>query len=113
MLNTLYAALLAEGGRTTREADLSPRTVRYIHTINHRALKDAVKWGRLAPNPADAADPPKASAVSRPESITWTADQLRTFLEGTPFESALDRVPRARHNRIAARRSVGFALGRP
>jgi hypothetical protein len=100
MLNTLYAALLAEGGRTTREADLSPRTVRYIHTIIHRA-------------PADAADPPKASAVSRPESITWTADQLRTFLEGTPFESALDRVPRARHNRIAARRSVGFALGRP
>jgi integrase len=27
---------------------LSPRTVAYIHTILHRAFKDAVRWGRLA-----------------------------------------------------------------
>jgi hypothetical protein len=45
--------------------------------------QNAVKWGRLARNPADAADPPKASAASHPESITWTAEQLRAFLEGT------------------------------
>ena len=70
------------GAGTTPAAGLSPRTVRYIHTIIHRALKDAVRWGRLARNPADAADPPKAGEASRPESITWTADQLRTFLEG-------------------------------
>lgn len=73
MLNTLYAALLAEGGRTTREADLSPRTVRYIHTIIHRALKDAVKWGRLAPNPADAADP-----VCAGPTLTLTAAGRRS-----------------------------------
>jgi integrase len=42
-----------------------------------------VKWGRLARNPADAADPPKAGEVSRPESITWTAEQLSSFLEDT------------------------------
>jgi integrase len=83
MLNTLYAALLADGRKDHVGGGLSPRTVRYIHTILHRALKDAVKWGRLARNPADAADPPKAGEASRPESITWTADQLRTFLEGT------------------------------
>jgi integrase len=47
----------------------------------HRAFRDAVKWGRLVRNPAEAADPPKAAG--RPESITWTADQLRSFLEGT------------------------------
>jgi integrase len=70
-------------GRITLEVVCPPRTVRYIHTIVHRALKDAVKWGRLARNPADAADPPKAAAASRPESVTWTADQLRSFLEGT------------------------------
>jgi integrase len=81
MLNTLYAALLADGRKDYAGGGLSPRSVRYIHTIIHRALKDAVKWGRLARNPAEAADPPKAAG--RPESTTWTADQLRTFLEGT------------------------------
>jgi hypothetical protein len=29
---------------------LSPTSVRYVHTIIHRALKDAVKWGRLSRN---------------------------------------------------------------
>jgi integrase len=82
-LNTLYATLLAEGRKDYAGGGLSPRTVRYIHTILHRALKDAVRWGRLARNPADAADPPKAGEASRPESITWTAEQLRTFLQGT------------------------------
>jgi integrase len=82
-LNTLYAALLADGRKDHAGGGLSPRSVRYIHTIIHRALKDAVRWGRLARNPADAADPPKAAEAGRPESITWTADQLRTFLEGT------------------------------
>jgi integrase len=83
MLNTLYAVLLASGRKDHAGGGLSPRTVRYIHTIVRRALKDAVKWGRLARNPADAADPPKAAAASRPEAVTWTAAQLRTFFEGT------------------------------
>jgi integrase len=81
MLNTLYASLLADGRKDYAGGGLSPRSVRYCHTIVHRALKDAVKWGRLARNPAEAADPPKAAG--RPESITWTADQLRSFLEAT------------------------------
>jgi integrase len=82
MLNGLYASLLADGRKNYAGGGLSPRSVQYVHAILHRALRDAVKWGRLARNPADAADPPKAGA-SRPESITWTADQLRTFLEAT------------------------------
>jgi integrase len=81
MLNGLYASLLADGRKDYAGGGLSPRSVRYIHTIVHRALKDAVRWGRLARNPAEAADPPKAAG--RPESITWTADQLRGFLEAT------------------------------
>jgi integrase len=83
MLNSLYASLLADGRKNYAGGGLSPRTVQYVHAIVHRALRDAVKWGRLARNPADAADPPKATAASRPESTTWTADQLRTFLERT------------------------------
>jgi Arm DNA-binding domain/Phage integrase, N-terminal SAM-like domain len=58
-LNGLYARLLASGRRDQVDGGLSPRSVRYVHTIAHRMLKDAVRWGRLARNPADAADPPR------------------------------------------------------
>jgi hypothetical protein len=35
------------------------RTVRYMHTIAKKALKDAVCMEMLPRNPADAVDPPK------------------------------------------------------
>jgi Phage integrase, N-terminal SAM-like domain len=38
-LNQLYASLLADGRKDHAGGGLSPRTVRYIHTILHRALK--------------------------------------------------------------------------
>jgi len=80
-LNALYARLLEDGSKHQRGGGLSPRSVRYVHTILHRALKDAVRWGRLARNPADAADPPRASASVQPEIRTWSAPELRGFLE--------------------------------
>ena len=80
-LNTLYARLLEDGSKHQRGGGLSPRSARYVHTILHRALKDAVRWGRLARNPADAADPPRASASVQPEIKTWSAPELRGFLE--------------------------------
>lgn len=58
---------------------LDRRTVNYIHTILHRALKDAVRWGRLARNPADAADPPRGGQKSDGVQA-WDAATLRTFL---------------------------------
>jgi integrase len=78
-LNRLYAHLLAEG-RRDRPGGLSPRTVRYVHTIVHRALKDAVRWGRLARNVADSADPPRAQAAPRPGVQSWSAATLADFL---------------------------------
>jgi integrase len=58
---------------------LDRRTVNYVHTIMHRALKDAVRWGRLARNPADAADPPRAGPKS--DGVhAWDAEALRHFL---------------------------------
>jgi integrase len=45
-------------------------------------FKDAVRWGRLARNPVDAADPPRPTS-SNTEPITWTAEQTRDFLVGT------------------------------
>lgn len=75
-LNALYAELL-ESGRCDNEGGLSTRTVRYTHTILHRALRDAVRWGKLARNPADLADPPKSRT---PELKVWERDELRRFL---------------------------------
>jgi integrase len=74
-LNRLYATLLDKGGRTGK--GLSAKTVRNTHTMVHRALTDAVRWGRVTRNVAELADPPKAL---RPEMKTWTADELRIYL---------------------------------
>lgn len=75
-LNALYALLLAgdEGHRA-----LSPRSVRYIATILHRAFRDAVRWQALTRNVADAADPPRGG--DRVEMQTWTGAQLGAFLQ--------------------------------
>jgi integrase len=64
------------------DSGLSSRTVRYIHTILHAALKDAVRWNRVVRNVADAATPPSASGSARPRRPkTWTAEQLRSLLD--------------------------------
>lgn len=81
-LNGLYARLLTEGRKDAGRGGLSARSVKYVHTILHRVFKDAVKWGRLARNPGDAADPPRSVASGAPEMATWSAQQLRSFLEG-------------------------------
>jgi integrase len=62
---------------------LSPRTVRYVHTILHAALKDALRWNLVARNVADAATPPSAAAVRSHRPKAWTAEQLRAFLDYT------------------------------
>lgn len=68
----------AAPGTTKPQSGLSPRTVAYVHTILHRAFKDAVRWGRLARNPADAADPPRGGRAA--EVQAWDAETLRAFL---------------------------------
>ncbi len=81
-LNDLYAKL-AESGRKNGKSGLSPATVHRVHACLHRAFRDAVKWGQLARNPADAADPPSQRGTERREMKTWTAEQLGAFLRAT------------------------------
>lgn len=82
ILNRLYADLLQPGSNRARpDRALAPRTVAYIATIMKSALTDAVRWGRLVRNPADAANPPKAAAHQRPDMLTWTPTELSRFLE--------------------------------
>ena len=60
---------------------LSPRTVRYVHTIMHAALKDALRWNRVVRNVSDAATPPSIASAKSTRPKVWTADQLRAFLD--------------------------------
>lgn len=81
-IDRLYREL-ERGGRADHRAGegLSPRTVRYIHTILSAALAAAVKTRRLARNPAGKdASPPTAKQAKAPEMHPWTAGQLAAFL---------------------------------
>jgi integrase len=57
---------------------LSPKTVRNVHAMIHRALVDAVAWKYINDNPASSIRPPK---LSRARRKVWTPDQIQTFLE--------------------------------
>jgi integrase len=81
-LNSLYGKLGREHKLNGEDRPpLSPRSIRYTHAILRHALSDAERWGRVARNVADLAEPPSAKAARAPEMRTWTAEQLRTFLE--------------------------------
>jgi integrase len=80
LLNRLYADLLDHGRRNGKPGGLSARTVRYIHTIIGRALREAVAWDRIARNVAQAAQPPGAAQAKSPEMKTWDAPTLAQFL---------------------------------
>ena len=65
-----YTAILNTG--------LSPRTVRYHHTVLHKALVTAIKWGLVSRNVADGVDVPKVRAG---DMQVWNEAELNTFLE--------------------------------
>jgi integrase len=70
-----YSDLLADGRRDGQ--GLAPKTVRNIHALLHRALKDAARWGYVPHNRADGVDPPRGAS---PERRVWSPEQLRAFL---------------------------------
>jgi integrase len=85
-INRLYAELLVDG-RVQTDGGLSVTSVRRIHAMLRKALRDAVRWGRVERNATDLADPPSAKVVaaSRRRSMqTWSAAELRRFLEASP-----------------------------
>jgi integrase len=78
-INVFYQKLLTEKRRRGNR-ELAPGTVRRIHATLHRALKDAVRWNKIARNPADAADPPRAATCSEAEINVWSIAELQRFL---------------------------------
>lgn len=81
VLTRFYGERLASGGRTGE--GLSPRTVRYLHAIIHAALEDALRWQLVSRNVADAATPPSHRTAKAAPPKTWSAADLRTFLDST------------------------------
>jgi integrase len=57
-ISTAYSAAL-DSGRRDGAGGLAPRTVGHMHRVLKQALGQAVRWGELVRNPADAVDPPK------------------------------------------------------
>ena len=69
-LGALYATLTERG--------LAPKTVRNVHSLVRSALRDAVTWGPVTRNVASSIKPPR---VAQSEMATWSAQQLRAFLD--------------------------------
>lgn len=80
-LDRLYRDLLTHGRRDGKTGGLSPKSVRYIHTTLHKALRDAERKRLVNHNVASTANPPKLRPVGEREMQTWTAGELRTFLD--------------------------------
>ena len=59
------------------EAGLSRRTVQFMHSIIHKSLDQALRWGLVFRNVSDLVDPP---TPKRAKINVWSADQVRTFL---------------------------------
>ncbi len=76
-LKNLKPAHLQGLYRAKLDAGLSPRTVQYIHTTLHRALKIAVRWELVPRNVADAVQPPK---VHRKEMRCLNRDEAKHLL---------------------------------
>jgi integrase len=69
-LQNYYSEILNKG--------LSSTTVRHHHTVIHKALQTAVKWGLLNRNVADAVELPRPR---RTEMQTWDEHEIGEFLE--------------------------------
>lgn len=102
-LNSYYADLLT-AGRRNGKGGLSNKSVRNIHGMLHKALADAVKWGRVLRNATDAADQPRKRTV---EMNVWTPEQLRHFVESTEA----DRLAAAWHLLVTTGMRRGELLG--
>lgn len=68
-IQQVYGEMLGRG--------LSPRMVRYTHTVFNNALSQAVKWRMLAHNPAHYVDLPKQR---RKEMLALSEDEANRFL---------------------------------
>ena len=76
-LQDFYQVKLRGGRMDGKAGGLSPRSVKYLHSIMREALQHAFEQNLVARNVADAVRPPKGT---RPPVKVWNPDEARTFL---------------------------------
>jgi len=74
-IQAVYAAMTLRG--------MSPRTVRYAHSVLSSALRQAVRWGRLARNPASLVDLPRKA---RREMRAFNDAEARKFISAAEHD---------------------------
>ncbi len=98
-IQTMYNAKL--------EAGLKPSTIRYIHAVLHRALRQAqMRWRLIGRNPADDVELPK---VGQKKSNTLSMEQVDSFL--TVAEESGDRFVALYHVAFFCGLRIGEILG--
>ncbi len=60
------------------ESELSPRTVRYVHTVLKAAFSQAIRWQMLVLNPCNAANLPRSKKT---EMKAFSPEQAKRFLD--------------------------------
>jgi len=78
-LHALYAEKLIGGRKDGKAGGLSPRSVRYLHSIIREALQHAFQLNMVVRNVADAVQAPR---VTRPPVKVWSAAEAGRFLAG-------------------------------
>ena len=78
-IQKVYAEMQARG--------LSPRTIRYAHSVLHNALEQAVRWRLLARNPAHLVTLPRRVRREMRSLSADEAGQLLSASAGTRFEA--------------------------
>ncbi len=80
-LDRLYLELLTTGNQ--HGESLAPKTVYDVHVVLRACLGDAKRRHYLTTNIALEARPPRPQAQARKGPETWTAEQLRAYLDST------------------------------
>ena len=106
-LQAHYAKALKQG-RLDGSGGLSPRSVIHQHRVIHEALQDAVKWGVLPRNVAQAVEPPKAP---RHEMRTLQANGVQQLLSALEASWAYEPVFLAVHTGMRRSELLGLRWG--
>ncbi len=81
-LSAVFKTMLNEGGRGAVHGrggtPLSPRTVEFARAVLRKAMGDAIVDRVIDVNPVTGSKRPKPI---KPQHTTWTADQVRSFLD--------------------------------
>lgn len=77
-LNNIDALFIDEFYEACLEADLSPATIKIMHSLLNQAFKKAVKWKLVKFNPVVDASPP--TVKNSKQKDLWTDEQTKKFM---------------------------------